>query len=57
MRRFIRSTGIWIDEPKPTKMQMLPNNYRELQALARELGIRANQSAKVLREEIIKAMQ
>ena len=57
MRRFIRSSGIWIDKPKPTKIQMLPTNYRELQALARELGIRANQSAKALKEQIIKGMQ
>jgi len=51
-RIFNVKSGIWrtVAEEKPIKM--IPSNYRELQELAKNLGIRANQSAKALKQQI-----
>lgn len=55
-RRFNRKTGIWsqVAEPQPNqvKLKMIPEGYRELQEMAKELGIPANQS----KDELIEAI-
>jgi hypothetical protein len=51
-RIFNVKSGIWRTVAEDRPIKMIPSNYRELQELAKKLGIRANQSAKALKEQI-----
>jgi hypothetical protein len=51
-RIFNVKSGIWRTVAEDRPIKMIPSNYRELQELAKKLGIRANQSATALKEQI-----
>jgi hypothetical protein len=51
-RIFNVKSGIWRTVAEDRPLKMIPSNYRELQELAKKLGIRANQSATALKEQI-----
>jgi hypothetical protein len=53
MKRILNvKSGIWRTVAEDRPIKMIPSNYRELQELAKKLGIKANQSATALKEQI-----
>ena len=61
-RRYNYRTGIYteVDETKEVKkkaMKGMPENYRELQQLAQQLGIKSNQSKDELYKQIKEKLQ